>query len=164
MAFPDLTYARFAMERLMADECLITRDPQGVADDTWNPATMTYSVVDPDDIVVYGATSRGDRNRSLKGDTGVGGKCKLSPVQSRSDLPREEGGRPEITRQYYATLPWDAPQVRPGDLFQVVASARDPHAIGITFVIMNEQVKTLLVGRTVTLEEVTDAFVGVRGS
>lgn len=148
----------------MTDECLITRDPQGHVDDTWDPVAMTYTKPTDDDIVVYGAASRGDRNRSLKGTHAVGGKCKFAPVQSRGDLPREEGGRPEVTRQYYATLPWDAPSVRPGDLFQVVASARDPRSIGVTFVVMNQQVKTLLVGRTVTLEEVTDAFVGVRGS
>lgn len=148
----------------MADECLITRDPQGHADDLWDPTTMTYTEPTPDDIVVYGAASTGTDARPLVGDFGAGGKCKFSPVQSRGDLPRLEGGRDAITRQYYATVPWDAPEVKPGDLFQVVASARDPHAIGKTFVIMNEQKKTMLVGRTVTLEEVTDAFVGIRGS
>lgn len=146
MAFPDLTPARVVLERMMVDTCRITRDPPGYHDDIWDPITGTYVRPDGDDLTVYE------------------GKCKFGPMQNRADIPREQGGAPELTRQYQATLPWDAPAVKPGDVFEVLTSERDPQAPGTRFVIINQIKNTMLTARRLTLEEVTDAFPGVRGA
>lgn len=156
--FPDVTHARDVVERLMVDECVITRDPKGHDDDIFDTGTGKYFRPVDDDDIIYDSTTTGFEGRSLNG------KCKFSPQQNRSDLPREEGGRPEITRTYDGSLPWDAPEIKPGDLFTIVASARDPNAVNKTMVVLNETITTILVQRRITLEAVTDAFAGVRGS
>lgn len=156
--FPNVEPARNAIEKLMVDTCLITRDPPGVRDDTWDPVTGTYAPPAGDESIVYGPDTLGDDGRVLAG------KCVFGPVQNRADLPRVEGGATTITRLYSALLPWDAPEVRPGDLFTVVTSARDPRAPGRTLVILTEVIQTILIARRITMEEVADAFSGIRGA
>ncbi|GCD35677.1 hypothetical protein OEIGOIKO_03423 [Streptomyces chrestomyceticus JCM 4735] len=124
--------ARFAERRLMPDTVLVTRE---VGEDVLDPATGALMPAPP--LVVHS------------------GKAGLYGHQERI---RSKGGHEgawveEVRAGYRLLLPLDAPELREGDMVEMV-EARDEQAAGRTYrVAALGEVSSVPVLRTVWLEE-----------
>ena len=141
---PDLSAAVEAVEALMDDECVITRDLNGDEDavlDT-NPLSPTYGqLVDPtDNTAVYD------------------GRCLLKAPAGLVNRPVEQGGRIYTQGDYELRLPItamiDDPSQEPqkGDKVVMSDSRRDPEVIGLAFRITDVTYGTIAIQRICSLE------------
>lgn len=147
---PDLDSARDAIEALMDDACIVRYDPQGRHDDIWDHETGRRIRPNPDDSIIYDASSVGDSGRSLADDDATGGKCKLK-LASNESVPRSliEGGGQQPQSFYHFSVPWDAPILSNGATIEMVSSRRDPELDGDRQLTIKGQPKygTMLVSR-----------------
>lgn len=129
MVFPNLTNARRAVERLMVDTGQISRETEG--DEILNE--QTGEVSEPAPVVVYE------------------GKCK---VRAGGQGPRDEGGRSLSVEVYACAIPIGSPEIRPGDWFEIMSSARDFMLVGKKLRITEVEAGTMAVQRRFTAEAV----------
>jgi hypothetical protein len=123
----NLRGAQRIAEDLMLDECQIWRDPQGTADDTWNPSTGTYAPPASDKAYLYF------------------GKCGLS---GNPGSVIQQGGQSLEQGQYNLSVPKDeCPPLLPKDRVYVTISHQDPHLQGHTFIVDDVSMGTYIVTR-----------------
>ncbi len=130
---PDLSSARAAVEALMDDTCLITRDVEQFSDDVLDPVTGVLVPPAPDTINIYS------------------GRCKVSP-EGVQPSERREGGVDVYARTYRGAIPWGSPMPQVGDLMSITSSYRDPELVGKVFRVKSVAVSTFLVSRRLELE------------
>ena len=109
----------------MVDTCTIRRQQDAYAAGTLDPDTLELTE-DP-------------------GDEIYSGKCFIAPsgIQARRE---DVGGNDAGQKTYLISIPFDAPELRPGDEVTVDASA-DPALAGKTFGLQDVTMATVLVWR-----------------
>lgn len=130
---PDLSAAKEAIEALMDDTCLITRDPAGEADSAFDPETgdLTTPVGQP--ILVYE------------------GQCKLSKTKVQMKYS-QEAGRAVPVQSYSGGIPLESGLPQEGDALLVTSSRRDPELAGREFRIAEVTLSSWAVQRRFDLE------------
>lgn len=131
MSPPNLLLARKRVLDKMVDQCLITRNEAGVADDVLDE--NTGALTSPTPTTVYN------------------GVCSVKPQRHDAQV---EGGRFITVVSYFAGIPWDAPMPKKGDVFKLTASANDSSLIDKEFLVADVESKSFLVQRVLRLEEV----------
>ena len=117
----DLTRSRAATEAEMVDECTITRDPQGVHDDVFDEATLTYQApAASDSTQVYA------------------GPCMVVAMSTRAQGQLSEGGQDVFRQEYRLRIPVvdeHGNDVIPliGDTITVTDSLNDPAMVDREF-------------------------------
>lgn len=127
----NLTGAQRVIEDLMQDECEITRDAEGTADDTWDPVTGTYTPPEDDVELIYA------------------GQCLVSNRGGGST--REEGGQYLTHSPYTISLPLDAPELIKKDRVLIVGSNQDPDLADKDFLIDEPLFSSFAVSRRATM-------------
>lgn len=107
----DLTHAQATVESFMVDTCEIRYDPEGHADDDFDPADWSYERTPGDDTLVYS------------------GPCGLS-AGSASDTT--DAQRPRARSEWTLKLPLGT-VVPPGSVVTITASERNPALVDETF-------------------------------
>lgn len=111
----SLPFARAATEALFDSTCTVTRDPEGDADDTYDPVTHHITGHSPSDATTIYA-----------------GPCRIRPGLAR---PTMEGGQTVFVETYAARLPVTAVGLRSGDVLTVVWCSTDPQVVGAEFTV-----------------------------
>lgn len=132
---PQLASASAVAERMMVDECTITRDVAGVTDDVLDLDTLKLSKPEADSSEVYA------------------GPCMVSPATTVERVG-EEIGRLVSGRRYGVRIPVSAPAVKPGDRLTVTLSQRDPGLEGRPLRVESIVRQTLAVTRQLVVIEV----------
>lgn len=132
MTGPNLEPGRKALERLMDDSCVITRDPSGTADDTFDQTTGAYTPPAGDVTTVYT------------------GKCLLT-AQSNVGREANRGGGSYAVVGYKLQIPVAGPLLHVGDWVKLTSSRRDPAQVGKKFQVARPQYSTLTMTRVATL-------------
>lgn len=127
MGVPDLSGPRRRAESVMADLCLILRNPDGTRDATVD--RDTGQLVDDAPVEVYA------------------GVCSVHETSSRM---LTEGGQIVDVGDHVLLLPWDAPAVRAGDVVDLVAST-NPELTNATFMVRGVEPRTHSVVRRVVV-------------
>lgn len=132
----DLSAAVQAVERLMSDTVVVTRDAQGPGDDVLDESTGLLVRPDGDSTVVYT------------------GPWLVTPT---AGAPAIVGALattvPETTATYRALLPLTAPELQPGDVLTATSVLRDPQLVGRRFQVRTEpELSSLPVARIVGLD------------
>lgn len=141
MTVPDDAFfarARAAAERLMVDECVISRDPNFVADSTLDVNTGALVAPSPATLNVYV------------------GRCTVTP-ETRLQNESDEAGAPVVRRTYRARIPVDAPDVVTGDVLTVTSSRHDLHLVGESFHVRGALASTHAFQRRLQLEHAVRA-------
>lgn len=137
MTYPDLTPARLAVERLLADTCTIERDRAGIHDDVLDETTGALVPPIADSFAVWS------------------GPCLVNPQGWRD---QDEFLGPLATTKplrgdYRGLIPLAAPAVEAGDTLTINVAARDPQLTGQTFrVVEIGEVNTFAIVRIIGLE------------
>lgn len=128
---PDLTYATEVVESLMDDECVITRDSDGVSDD----------VLDADgNLTPVGSAT-----------TLYEGVCMVRPVQAIK--PHPVPYTEQQVSQYAVKVPVTVDvDYRKGDVVSITSSRRDPQLVGRTLYVRVVQYRTFALSRTLLVE------------
>jgi hypothetical protein len=138
-AVPRLPYlasaALHAERAIMVDTCSITRDVEGVLDDTLNLTTGTLTAPAPDASSVYT------------------GACLVSPATTMEKTD-ESAGKIIPSRRYGVRIPTTAPTVRPGDLIEITERERDASLIGRVLRVESITRQSLAVTRQLVVVEV----------
>lgn len=112
----------------MTDTCVITRDPQGTADDTWDEATGTYVPGANDRITVYA------------------GQCSVYPF-SGVVQEDEEGAQEVAVARYWLGIPVSAEVTsKPEDLVKITAVDAiqgDPKLLNAEFSVVSQEFGTI---------------------
>lgn len=131
----DLSNIALLDESFMQDACLIERDPQRHADDTWDDATGTYTQPAGDMATVYS------------------GVCYFWSESGPSD--REEGDAEIKVSANMCSIPRGSPAVRPGDRITCTASQEDPQLPGQEFRVNDFIVGTFETSRRIFISKWT---------
>lgn len=126
---PRVDGARRRVAKLMTDTCSVTRQQDRYSAGSMNPETLE---VTPDPV-----------------DTVYKGKCYIAPSgrQARTD---DVAGNDASQRDYLISIPFDAPELRPGDLVTIDTSA-DLVLAGNKFEVRDLTVSTIYVWRQATM-------------
>lgn len=137
---PDVQGARAVAEAAMVDTCIVYRDPQGSADDTFDAATGLLTQAGGDQSTVYT------------------GPCMLrtANIQGRRD---DEGGATLARKLQSARVPVSAPVMLFGDILVVLTSTNDPQLVGRRARVLDVVVNTFAVTRRLQLEDQSGAIV-----
>ena len=110
-AFPNLAFAQSRAERTMTDHVVVTRDPTGIGNDSFDYQTLTET---PGPVTTI-----------------YSGRCHFSR-RGRDLLPHEfvEGDQ-ELNRiDYILSIPLGSPRLLQADTVVIDVSARSPNLIG----------------------------------
>lgn len=135
---PDLSPAEAALNGLMDDICVITRDTGGTEDAVLDQSTG--ELIDSSPEAKYT------------------GACLLSAPRGLVSRPQEEGGNYYSQSNYSLSLPLKAMREDPtrepvkGDYVTITSSRRDPGAVGKVFRITEVITKTMAASRKCSLE------------
>lgn len=135
---PDLSFAEVAIERLMDDTCVITRDQGGTLTGTLDRDTGT--IVDSDLALVYD------------------GKCSVASTTVSSTSNREEGDSLIPETSYTVSLPLSYLRFHPnaepaqGDVVVVTSARRDPSLVNQGFKVGKILKRTMAVSRKMVVE------------
>lgn len=132
MTGPNLEPGRKAMERLMEDTCVVSRDSSGTNDDVFNQDTGVYTPPPNDVATVYT------------------GKCLLS-VQGNVGREAGRGGGSFQIVGYKLQIPISGPTLEVGDWVELTGSRRDPANIGKRFQVGRPQYGTMALTRAASL-------------
>lgn len=121
----------------MDDTCRITR----TGADTGPIDDETGDVIAPGSSTVYDSTTTGFEGREL------GGRCMVRTGNLTASSVGEVGNEDIATLDHQVTIPWDAPQIRIGDVVEVLTSRRDPQLVGNRFAVDRIKVGTMIVSR-----------------
>jgi hypothetical protein len=137
---PDIAAGRAIAEAAMVDTCVVYRDPEGSADDTFNATTGALTPPVGDQTTVYT------------------GPCLLRTenIQARSG---DEGGATVSRKLQGARVPVSAPPFLFGDLLVVTAAANDPQLVDRRARVLDVDVNSFAVTRKVSLEDQSGAVV-----
>lgn len=146
---PDLSAGVAALERLMDDVCLVTRDAESVGDDVLNEATGELEPPDDDTNVVYGPDTVDDDGEALDG------KCKIAPWGQDQPQNRQTGLIDERPRWYRLTLPLRTPVANipiKGDRVVITSSRRDSWLLTQEFIVKEQMGSSMAVSRRLMVE------------
>ncbi len=135
---PNLATARRAVERLMDDTCVVTRDADGTLDADFEEATGRLLPQAPETLYV--------------------GPCKVKSEGLLSGTHgAQEGGGTINPRIYTGAIPLDidgvaTPVFQVGDLLTITSSRRDPELVGRAFRVGETRYGTFSVSRKFVLE------------
>ncbi len=115
----DVTGARERTEADLVDKCVITRDPQGVHDDTFNELDLTY-----------GTPAAGDTS-TIYADL-----CSIAAVATQGRGEQTEGGQMVYRDEYRARVKVTNTVPAIGDVFTLTVSANDESMVGRRFTII----------------------------
>lgn len=122
MSFNFADYQPLFEDTFLADTCRITRDAEGVSDDTWNETTGTYTHPSPDTTTIYE------------------GLCSVYLGQSGMEVVKGEQMYEEDI--YWLETPVSTTaQLLPKDRVQILTS-RDPEMLDKKFVVHSMVVST----------------------
>ncbi len=124
------------VESLMVDACTITRDVDGVRDDTLDPATLELIPPNPDTTTVY------------SGPCGIAAR---NPSGQSTQSLTADGGDREWAARYTLKTPLAGPVPQPGDSVLITAS-RDPGMVGVVFRVIGPTVGTFRLSRRSEVE------------
>lgn len=129
---PDLSFAEEAVRELMDDRCEITFDPEGGADDVFDPVTLLETPPAPDSLIIYQ------------------GPCtlKASPTYTTG----AHGGETVQQRDYVLKLPMTAPEIPVGAVVRMTAARRDPQEVDQRFSVSDVATGTFSVSRKISLD------------
>ena len=148
---------RRALDRIMTCGVRIAWDESGSADDDFD--YVTGRVLKPlnDEEIIYDEWSIGDGGRTLKHESGLGGRALVSPVSAvTAARMRASGGVPMTGTPYEIHIPLDAPEVGNNAVVEVVASPfpfSDPLLLDRQFLIRTVETGSLLPARKFIAEE-----------
>jgi len=125
----NLAPAERAVTKLMTDDCTITRDSEGVGDDTWDDVLGTYTRPSPDESEIYS------------------GKCMVLPTPLGSRPGQSAAVEDPGSRELRILIPLDQVDVAIGDVVTVTASRRDPALVDRTFAVIGTVAQTFAVYR-----------------
>lgn len=83
----------------------------------------------------------------------VAGACNLTPFTGVGFLTEQFGGEAVDTSKYQLSLPWDAAEVRKGDIVTMVSSA-DPDLAGRRYSVVGPLHETFQTARRLVVEEI----------
>lgn len=133
---PDLSAGQEAVEALMDDTCVITRNDAGDTDAVLDQNTGQ--------LVQNPASTRYE------------GRCLLKAPSGLVNRPAEQGGMFYTLSTYQLKLPLseldESTEPQPGDLVLMTSSRRDPAVVGKQFRILSVDVRTMAVSRVCNLE------------
>lgn len=136
MAAPDLTFAQAAVEELMTDQCLITRDTEGAVDDIVDPTTLALTPAAGTPITIWA------------------GKCGIAarnPSGQSTQGLNDEGQAQSWAARYTLKTPRESPLPAPGDVVTVTAS-RDSGMVGQVFRVIGPTFGSFRVSRRTEIE------------
>lgn len=133
------------IEGFMIDECLISRDEQGVYDDVLDEETGELVQPDPDVVEVYS------------------GACLLKPMGTK-DQAYDTGDQPVYRKGYNVLLPKEVDDVRLGDVLTMTTSVRDPALEGYSFRVFEVRVSTHSVYRHIRVEDIREDYNSTRAT
>lgn len=123
----------FVEEEIMCDEGIITRDPAGNTNATWDPETGEYD--------------------SSENDTVYEGICYITPAGQQPQQD-PEGGVEVNEEWYYLNIPLEAARPKDGDRFVATSSLRNQHLVGVPFRIQVDQLGTNKIKQRVRMRRV----------
>lgn len=129
-----LANAQTVVEDLMTDTCLITVAPDGVRDDTLDPATLELTPTGRPKVYQ--------------------GACKLNarnPSGQTSQIAVSDGGEDQWAGRYTLAVPLTALEVPPGSDVEILAS-RDPWLVGKTLRVIAATGGTFKLSRRIECE------------
>lgn len=135
---PNLATAKAAVEKLMDDTCVITRNPSGLDNAVLDQGTG--QLTDDDPVQLYS----GRCLLSAPGGLGVG------------EGLRERGGAEYLARTYKVSLPLGTIEFQRGDRVVITSSRRDPLVVGKEMVIKGVISSTFAVSRKLVCESQDD--------
>lgn len=83
----------------------------------------------------------------------VAGDCNLTPFTGVGFLAEQFGGESVDTTKYRLSLPWDAPEVRKGDIVTMVTS-EDPELADRRYLVVGPLHETFQAARRLVVEEI----------
>lgn len=128
----NLDVARTLARRVMLDTGRLTRDSEGNRDDVLDAATL--QLVRP----------VGEPSTIYEGECHVG--------DDRQGDRSAPGYAPTVGHRYRVRLPFDAPEPKVGDTFEVLSSAHDPGLVGKRMKVLDVRLSTHLVTRQIVCE------------
>ncbi len=127
---PNLNPGRIRLESLMDDTCIIVRNPLGLRDGVYNPATRVVAASAT--TIIYDNSSLGT---GAYGARAHNGRCKVSSLRDSQPRTLEVADSTIDARVYRFSIPIDTPLLAIGDRAYIMTSRRAPNVVGAEFVI-----------------------------